>query len=59
TVTEEGTEAAGATALMLGGGPGPETLDEPFRADRPFIFAIMDKYTGAVLFVGRVLNPVG
>ena len=33
--------------------------EEPvqFRADRPFLFAIRDRETGAVLFVGRVADP--
>jgi serpin B len=58
-VNEEGTEAAGATAVGLGGGPGPEDAPNIFRADRPFIFLIMDQRErpGAILFLGCVLNP--
>jgi serine protease inhibitor len=26
--------------------------------DRPFIFAIVERETGAILFLGRVVNPV-
>ena len=29
-----------------------------FRADHPFLFLIMDKSTGTILFVGRVSNPL-
>jgi len=54
-VDERGTEAAAATAVVAG------TTSAPPRAtltvDRPFIFAILDRTTGATLFVGRVLDP--
>jgi serpin B len=35
--------------------------DEPVEMtiDRPFVFMIRDTNTGAVLFVGRVVNPTG
>jgi serpin B len=54
-VDEDGTEAAAATAVALAGAmPG-----EPVKlaVDRPFIFALRDKDTGAVLFLGRVTDP--
>ena len=56
-VDEEGTEAAGATAVVMVGTSIP--VDPPFNmvVDRPFIFAILDKPTGAVLFLGRLVNP--
>jgi serpin B len=28
-----------------------------FRADHPFLFAIRDRKTGTVLFLGRVADP--
>jgi serine protease inhibitor len=28
-----------------------------FRADRPFVYLIRDTKSGAVLFLGRVLDP--
>ena len=54
-VDETGTEAAAATAVVVGevSIPPPATL----RIDRPFIFAIIDRPTGATLFVGRVVDP--
>jgi serpin B len=55
-VDEAGTEAAAATAVIVGLTAVPEPLVE-VTVDRPFIFLIRDIETGAVLFVGRVLNP--
>ncbi len=57
-VDEEGTEAAAATAVVgrAGGAAGPRRLIE-FTVDRPFIFLIRDRKTGAILFLGRVLDP--
>ncbi len=55
-VDEMGTETAAATAIMampVSGGEGPETM----TLDRPFIFAIQDRETDAVLFLGRVTDP--
>ena len=55
-VNEEGTEAAAATAVVIrplnGGGSPPA-----FRADHPFLFLIRDTKTGAILFLGRILDP--
>lgn len=60
-VDENGTEAAAATAVvMVPAAPaGPRIPPKPilFRADHPFVFAIRDKRTGAVLFLGRVEHP--
>ena len=57
-VDEKGTEAAAATAVVMakGGGPPPAPPLE-FNADHPFVFAIVDKATGLVLFLGRVADP--
>jgi len=52
-VDEAGTEAAAATAVIVGLTAAPEQV----TIDRPFIFLIRDIETGAILFVGRVLNP--
>ncbi|MEW6277877.1 MAG: serpin family protein [Candidatus Eremiobacterota bacterium] len=56
-VNEEGTEAAAATAVVMvrstSAQPGPEV----FRADRPFLFLIRDTRSGAILFMGRLVQP--
>ncbi len=54
-VNEEGTKAAAASAAVLTG----RTLhvQPAFVLDRPFLFAILDKHAGLVLFSGRVVNP--
>jgi serpin B len=57
-VDEAGTEAAAATAVIVGLTAIPEPTVE-VTVDRPFIFLIRDIETGAILFVGRVLNPGG
>lgn len=54
---EAGTEAAAATAVIMPTSAAPEPTVE-VTIDRPFIFLIRDIETGAILFVGRVLNPV-
>ncbi len=56
-VDETGTEAAAATAVVVGIESMP--IDEPLKVniDRPFIFMIVDNKTGSVLFLGRVINP--
>jgi len=54
-VDEEGTEAAAATAVIMGETSIPETVE--FKIDRPFIFYIRDIPTGAILFIGRVVDP--
>jgi serpin B len=55
-VDEAGTEAAAATAVIMELTAVPPPPLE-VTIDRPFIFLIGDIETGAVLFVGRVLNP--
>jgi len=52
-VNEKGTEAAAATAVIIGRVSIPESL----VADRPFLFFVRDRPTGAVIFAGRVVDP--
>jgi serpin B len=58
-IDEDGTEAAAATAVMMEAGSAPPQPGQPveFVADRPFVFAVRDLQTGAVLFLGRVADP--
>jgi serpin B len=52
-VDEKGTTASAATGISVGITSVPLTL----RVDRPFLFFIVHRPTGAVLFQGRVLDP--
>jgi len=54
-VDENGTEAAAATAVIVGETSAPPRAT--LSIDRPFVFAIIDRPTGATLFIGRVLDP--
>lgn len=53
TVDEEGTEAAAVTSV----GIGLESMPPQFTFDRPFVFIIHERESGANLFMGRVKNP--
>ena len=55
-VDETGTEAAAATAVIIGL---TAVEDPPVRVevDRPFVFLIEHSSTGAILFLGQVTNP--
>jgi serine protease inhibitor len=49
-VDEEGTEAAAATSV------GVELTSAPasFRADRPFLVVIRERFSGTILFIGKI-----
>jgi serpin B len=51
---EEGTEAAAATGMAMGATSAPIGPPIPFRADHPFFFAIRDRSTGTIVFMGRL-----
>jgi serpin B len=57
---EKGTEAAAATVVIAAPGgrpqPGPKPIE--VRVDRPVLFAIQHRPSGACLFLGRVTNPI-
>jgi len=55
-VDEEGTEAAAATAVIIAE-MSVVIAEVELSLDRPFVFGIRDKETGALLFLGRVMNP--
>jgi serpin B len=55
-VNEEGTEAAAATSVGVGVTSVPEVFE--MRVDRPFVFAIRERLSGTVLFLG-LMNVVG
>ncbi len=59
TVDEEGTEAAAATAVIVGVTSAPMEPSTPVEMtiDRPFVFMIRDTTTGTILFVGRIVHP--
>ncbi|KAM3861877.1 putative serpin E3 [Diretmus argenteus] len=52
-VTEDGTKAAAATAMVLL----KRSRAPVFKADRPFLFILRQVNTGSILFMGRIMNP--
>jgi serpin B len=52
-VDEAGAEAAAVTSV----GVSPVSIQLPVVIDRPFVFAVREKATGAILFVGKVNDP--
>jgi serpin B len=60
SVDEKGTEAAAVTVEVAPTSATPvehEKVD--FVVDRPFVFAIRDCKTGAIIFIGKIENPRG
>jgi serpin B len=52
-VNEEGTEAAAATSVEVG----VTSMPPMIAVDRPFLFAIREKLSGTILFIGIVKDP--
>ena len=52
-VNEVGTEAAAVTVVGIGVTSAPM----PVRIDRPFVFAIRERLSGTVLFLGKIVEP--
>lgn len=53
-VNERGTEAAAVTSVGIGATSAPPR----YVVDRPFLFAIRERFSGTVLFMGKIMNPV-
>jgi serpin B len=58
SVDEAGTEASAASAIVMSR-KGIPNVEVTLQVDRPFIFLIHDLETGAILFLGHVVNPMG
>ena len=59
-VDEEGTEAAAATAAVMKSAEVPPLERRPpvlFQVNHPFLYVIRDVKTGAILFLGHVVDP--
>ncbi|MGA3057241.1 MAG: serpin family protein [Candidatus Limnocylindrales bacterium] len=56
SVDEKGTEASAATVVVIAVATSPPDL-VTFHVDRPFVFAVRDRSTGAILFLGRIVDP--
>ena len=54
-VQEEGTEAAAATSVEII----VTSLPPSFTVNRPFVFVIRDNATGAIHFIGKIMEPQG
>ena len=54
-VNEQGTEAAAATGVVMM--RSAMTRPTILRMDHPFLFAIVERQTGTILFLGRLANP--
>jgi len=58
-VDEKGTEAAAATGVVMATAVRQMTEPVVLTIDRPFLFAIVERKTGELLFLGRVTDPRG
>lgn len=52
-VNEQGTEAAAATVVAIGESAAPMDI----VVDRPFVFVIRERFSGTILFMGKVIDP--
>ncbi len=53
-VNEEGTEAAAATSVEIGDVSAPQFI--PMHVNRPFVFAVRERHSGIILFIGKISN---
>lgn len=56
-IDEKGTEAVAATAAETIWKSAMPRKNPKFYADRPFVFIIAERSTGAILFAGRFVDP--
>ena len=56
-VNEEGSEAAAATAVVMKRRSGVVRRTRVFNANKPFLYFIVYKTTGMILFSGRMVDP--
>jgi serpin B len=56
-VNERGTEAAAATAAIIGLKSVPRDDPVNFHADHPFLYFLTDRQTGCIIFTGRLVKP--
>ncbi len=57
-VDEEGTEAAAVTSVTMGLTSAMPMPNPVMIIDRPFLFAIIEKNSGSIVFIGKVTDPV-
>jgi serpin B len=61
SMQESGVEAAAATAVVVVGSasalPGPPPTPVPMVVNRPYLAALVDGPTGAILMLGHVTDP--
>ncbi|HOU17310.1 MAG TPA: serpin family protein [Candidatus Marinimicrobia bacterium] len=59
-VDEEGTEAAAAASVEITYKSVSDDTEDitVMRVDHPFIFAIRERASGTILFIGKIINPV-
>lgn len=58
-VNEEGTESAAVTSVEMKATSAMPSEEPPFKmiVDRPYFFAISDRQTGTIIFMGAIQSP--
>ena len=58
-VDEKGTEAAAVTSVQTAGSAAPVSPPFQMTVDRPYLMALVDNDSGAILFLAAVRDPRG